>query len=125
MSRVCASGLLVEGSLGPSGLKREAGCVRGPGQMVLLSRDPDHWVGWRVRCQASEYLVTYFFSDAEHMGHTVSSPFRSNLPSCFYDGRFPRRILEKTEDVKLLQRRGSRNVRGSCVRGGRTDMTGP
>ena len=73
MSRVCASGLFVKGSLRPSGLKREAGCVRGPGQMVLLSRDPDHWVGWRVRCQESEYLMTQFCSNAEHVGRTPHS----------------------------------------------------
>ena len=58
MSKVRASGLFVEGGLGPSGIKREAECVRGPGQMVLLSRDPDHWVGGLVRCQESEYLMT-------------------------------------------------------------------
>ena len=58
MSRACATGLFVEGGLGPSGMKQEAGCVRDPGQMVILSRDLDHRVGWLVRCQASEYMVT-------------------------------------------------------------------
>jgi len=67
VSRVFASGLFGEGCLGPSGLKRGVGFVRGPEQMVLLSRDPDPWVGWRVRCQEPEYLMTQFFSNAEHV----------------------------------------------------------
>ena len=58
MSRVCFWGLFVEGTLGPCGMKREAGYVRVPVQMVLQSKDPDQWVGWLVRCQESEYLVT-------------------------------------------------------------------
>ena len=66
----------------------------------------------------SESLMTQFFSNAEYVGRTrltFLSFFRPNLPSCIHDGIFPRTILDKAEDVKVLQRKGSRSVGGSAL----------
>jgi len=73
VSRACALEVFTEGTLGNSALKRQAGCVRGPGQAMLLSRGPRSVGGLACALPRIKVSGDLIFGDAEHVERTSHS----------------------------------------------------
>jgi len=81
--------------------------------MLLLSRDPDDWVGWLVRCQEPEYLMGWIVQQGGKCGReSLGSLIKvgvSGLPRCIQAGSIPQRILEKSAMSNIFNYRGARD----------------